>query len=96
MQVEAKLSTLSTEHATISESHVNLVKAQALHESKVQDAYTTTERLERELSEQMETLESTKEALREAERASREFQKRFNDQVRGHTSYSCVLNFLPS
>lgn len=91
MQAQTKLSILSTEHATIAESQADLLKTQALQDTKLQDSYASSERLEKELSEQIETLENTRESLREAEKTSRELQKRLNDQVRIDIIWSCML-----
>jgi hypothetical protein len=82
IQVDTKLSILSTEHATLSESRAELLKVQAIQDTRLNDSYDSIERFEKELAEHMELLESTNEALREAERISRDAQKRFSDQVR--------------
>lgn len=80
-QTDTNLSSLSAEHATLSEQRADLLKAQSLHESKLSESYATTERLERELQDYMDSLEATRESLKEAEKTSREAQKRLRDQV---------------
>jgi uncharacterized coiled-coil DUF342 family protein len=57
------------------------LKDQALHTTKLEEAYASANRLEHELAEQMESVASTRDALREAEKGSRDAQKRFRDQV---------------
>ena len=81
LQTDTNLSSLSTEHATLSEQRADLLKAQAMHDSKLTESYATTERLERELQEYMDSLDVTRESLKEAEKTSREAQKRLRDQV---------------
>lgn len=76
------MATLTADHSTLSTAYNDVQTQCKVHETKLQESYSTAERFESELADQMQQLDGLRGQLRDTERDSREAQKNFREQVR--------------